>query len=71
MQRQAGLANNASPDNSVSNYREEIAESLMARGMFDWAEQELTKALSGELEVRREARLRLQLSMLHYDAEDI
>lgn len=30
----------------------------------------VTKALTGDLDVRREARLRLQLSTLHYDDEE-
>ncbi len=70
LNRQPGIAANASPDNSVSAYREEIAETLIDRGMAAWAEQELTKALTGTLDVRRETRLRLQLSSLYYDAEN-
>ncbi len=71
MQRQGALLpNNFSPEASVSNYRESIVESLKARGMFDWARQELVKALEGELELRRETRIRIRLAALFYDEQE-
>lgn len=66
-QKEQNLNGKPTPDNE-SSARREISGSLISRGMFEWAEAELLRALKLGTSVVHECRVREELADFYWDA---